>query len=144
VESIILKGERTETLLTSLQETNEELAGDSLFRRGLRRLQAPLKNFKLALDMASPLASIEPTASTAVGVVSWVTAVSSPFNRRREIPRLKNNNLGQIAIAICGAEDSLKAQIISMLEHVAIIDDCDALGQKLDAENGIHKVRRCL
>ena len=31
-----------------------------------------------------------------------------------------------------------------MLEHVAIIDDCDTLGQKLDAENGIHKVRQYL
>ncbi|OCK74793.1 hypothetical protein K432DRAFT_397804 [Lepidopterella palustris CBS 459.81] len=27
-----------------------------------------------------------------------------------------------------------------MLEHVAVIDDCDTLGQKLDAENGIHKL----
>ncbi|KIW89922.1 uncharacterized protein Z519_09352 [Cladophialophora bantiana CBS 173.52] len=26
-----------------------------------------------------------------------------------------------------------------MLEHVAIIDDCDTLGRKLDDENGIHK-----
>ncbi|OAP59319.1 hypothetical protein AYL99_06617 [Fonsecaea erecta] len=118
VASVISKGDKIESLLTNLQETNEELAGDSLFRRGLRRLQAPLKNFKLALDMASPLASIEPTASTAVGVVTCVTA---------------------IAIGICGAEDSLNAQIISMLEHVAIIDDCDTLGQKLDADNGIHK-----
>ncbi|KAK5232289.1 hypothetical protein LTR47_006502 [Exophiala xenobiotica] len=118
VANVISKGDRIESLLTNLQETNEELAGDSLFRRGLRKLQAPLKNFKLALDMASPLASIEPTASTAVGVVTCVTA---------------------IAIGICGAEDSLNAQIISMLEHVAIIDDCDTLGQKLDAENGIHK-----
>ncbi|KAK5207557.1 hypothetical protein LTR41_006601 [Exophiala xenobiotica] len=118
VASVISKGDRIESLLTNLQETNEELAGDSLFRRGLRKLQAPLKNFKLALDMASPLASIEPTASTAVGVVTCVTA---------------------IAIGICGAGDSLNAQIISMLEHVAIIDDCDTLGQKLDAENGIHK-----
>lgn len=27
-----------------------------------------------------------------------------------------------------------------MLEHIAIIDDCDILGQKLDAGNGIQKV----
>ncbi|KAJ9653673.1 hypothetical protein H2198_007184 [Neophaeococcomyces mojaviensis] len=118
VKSVILKGDRIERLLTSLEQTNKELAGDSLFRRGLRRLQAPLRNFKLALDLASPLASVQPTVSTAVGVVSCVTT---------------------IAIAICGAEDSLNTQIISMLEHVAIIDDCDTLGQKLDAENGIHK-----
>ncbi|KAL8707336.1 MAG: hypothetical protein Q9225_007773, partial [Loekoesia sp. 1 TL-2023] len=118
VKSVILKGERIEKLFTSLEEANEKLAGDSLFRRGVQRLQAPLRNFKLALDIASPLTSIEPTASTAVGVVSSVTA---------------------IAIAICGAEDALNTQIVTMLEHVAIIDECDTLGQKLDAGNAIHK-----
>ena len=29
-----------------------------------------------------------------------------------------------------------------MLEHMAIIDECDILGQKLEAGNKIHKVRR--
>lgn len=28
-----------------------------------------------------------------------------------------------------------------MLEHVAIIDECDTLGQKLDAGSNIYKVR---
>ncbi|KAL8921899.1 MAG: hypothetical protein Q9208_005503 [Pyrenodesmia sp. 3 TL-2023] len=118
VKAVISKGERIEKLFTGLEETNEKVAGDSLFRRGVRRLQAPLRNFKLALDMASPLASIEPTASTAVGVVTSVTA---------------------IAITVCGAEEALNAQIVNMLEHVAIIDECDILGQKLDAGNAIHK-----
>ncbi|KAL8892444.1 MAG: hypothetical protein Q9192_005610 [Flavoplaca navasiana] len=118
VKSVILKGERIEKLFSSLEETNGKVAGDSLFRRGVQRLGAPLRNFKLALDMASPFTSIEPTASTAVGVVSSVTA---------------------IAIAICGAEEALNAQIVTMLEHVAIIDECDILGQKLEAGNKIHK-----
>ncbi|KAL8760990.1 MAG: hypothetical protein Q9184_002842 [Pyrenodesmia sp. 2 TL-2023] len=121
VKAVISKGERIEKLFTSLEETNEKAVGDSLFRRGVQRLQAPLRNFKLALDMAKPLASIEPTASTAVGVVSSVTA------------------LGQIAVAVCGAEEALNAQIVTMLEHIAIIDECDILGQKLDAGNTIHK-----
>lgn len=81
VQNVISKGERIETLFTSLEEANETVAGDSVFRRGVRRLQAPLRNFKLALDMARPLASIEPTASTAVGVVTSVTAVSPPTSR---------------------------------------------------------------
>ncbi|KAL8836220.1 MAG: hypothetical protein Q9170_002997 [Blastenia crenularia] len=118
VKSVILKGERVEKLFTSLEESNEKVAGESLFGRGVQRLQAPLRNFKLALDMASPLTSIDPTASTAVGVVRSVTAV---------------------AIAICGAEEALNTQIISMLEHVAIIDECDILGQRLHAGNAIHK-----
>ncbi|KAL8927590.1 MAG: hypothetical protein Q9172_001300 [Xanthocarpia lactea] len=117
-KSMISKGESIEKLFMTLEKTNEEFAGDSLFRRGLRRLQAPLTNIKLALDIASPLAAIEPTASTAVGVVQSVTAV---------------------AIAICGAEEELNARIVTMLDHVAIIDECDILGQKLDAGNVIHK-----
>lgn len=141
VDSVFLKGERIENLLTSLEEANGELAGSSLFRRGVQRLQTPLRNLKLALDIASPLTSIEPTASTAVGVVSSVTAVSLPFSRPYEIRKNGSNKREQVAIAICGAEESLNAQIISMLEHVAIIDECDTLGQKLDAGNAIHKVR---
>ena len=144
VNSVYLKGEKIdsiENLLTSLEEANEELAGDSLFRRGVQRLQTPLRNLKLALDIASPLTSIHPTASTAVGVVSSVTAVSPPISRHYEFRKNGINKPGQLAIAICGAEESLNAQIISMLEHVAIIDECDTLGQKLDAGNAIHKVR---
>jgi len=89
VKSDILMGERIEKLLTSLEETNEELAGDSLFRRGLRRLQGPLRNIKLALDIAHPVTSIEPTASTAVGVVSSVTAVSVSISRPNDIRRVE-------------------------------------------------------
>ncbi|KAL8906672.1 MAG: hypothetical protein Q9171_006175 [Xanthocarpia ochracea] len=118
-KSMISKGESIEKLFMTLAKTNEELAGDSLFRRGLQRLQAPLTNIKLALDIASPLAAIEPTASTAVGIVQSVTTV---------------------AIAICGAEEELNARIVTMLDHVAIIDECDILGQKLDAGNAIHKI----
>lgn len=98
VKSVILKGEKIETLLANLQGTNEELAGDSLFRRGVQRLQTPLKNFKLALDMARPLASIEPTASTAVGVVSCVTAVSSPLADVRRSQGLKMTNRARLPL----------------------------------------------
>ncbi|KAL8847007.1 MAG: hypothetical protein Q9221_007920 [Calogaya cf. arnoldii] len=121
VKTIISKGGGIEKLFTSLEETHGKVAGDTLFGRGVRRLQAPLRNFKLALDLASPLTSIEPTVSTAVGVVSSVTAPA------------------QVAIAICGAEEALNAQIVTMLEQIAIIDECDILGQKLDAGNMIYK-----
>ncbi|KAL8777275.1 MAG: hypothetical protein Q9194_002649 [Teloschistes cf. exilis] len=99
VKTVISKGRGIEKLFTSLEETHGKVAGDSLFGKG-------------------PLTSIEPTASTAVGVVSSVTVV---------------------AIAICGAEEALNAQIVTMLEHIAIIDECDILGQKLDAGNIIYK-----
>ncbi len=82
MKTVISKGGGIEKLFTSLEETHGKVAGDSLFGRGVQRLQAPLRNFKLALDLASPLTSIEPTASTAVGVVSSVTAVSHPTIRR--------------------------------------------------------------
>lgn len=62
------------------------------------------------------------------------------MQRVRQSDEYDVNNLGQAAIAICGAEESLQAQIVSMLQHVQIIDECDILGQKLDAGNGIHKV----
>ena len=77
MKSEILVNGKAFELLTSLGETNKELRDDSLFRRGLQRLQGPLRNTKLALDLVRPVASIDPTASTALGVVSSVTAVSS-------------------------------------------------------------------
>lgn len=76
VNLAILKGQNIKDLLTGLEKTNEELAGESLFRRGVQRLQNPMKYIKLALDLASPLARLQPIASTAVGVLSLVTAVS--------------------------------------------------------------------
>lgn len=76
VNSVILKGEKLETVLQKLQETNEDHADESLFRRGLRNLETPLHGLKLALDLTKPFLCFEPTASTAVGVVSCVTAVS--------------------------------------------------------------------
>lgn len=76
VDSVLLEGEWIGLLLASLEETNEELAVESLFRRGVQRVHGPLKNFKFALDLASPLASFHPVAISAVSVVSGVTAVS--------------------------------------------------------------------
>ena len=141
VKSVIMNGERIENLLTRLKETNENIADNSLFWRGIKRLQEPLRFFKLAVDMASPFASIEPTASTAVGAVSCVTAVSSLLRVYCIVAELDYNNLKQTAITVCGAEERLKSQIVRMLEHVAIINDCDIIGQNMRAENEIQMVR---
>jgi hypothetical protein len=49
-----------------------------MFLRGLaclRELRVPLETFKLALDLATPLSRLEPTAATVFGLVSSVTAV---------------------------------------------------------------------
>jgi hypothetical protein len=44
--------------------------------RYLHSLQVPLDSFKLALDLVTPLTSIEPTAGMVFGIVKGVTAVS--------------------------------------------------------------------
>jgi hypothetical protein len=78
VKGRIMNDEKIDELFAILEEKNDQSARDSLFRRGSRKLRLPLENFKLALDIASPLASIALTASTAVGVVKSVTAVRLP------------------------------------------------------------------
>lgn len=68
-------------LFKELEEIDKEATKESAFLRGveyLRSLQVPLERFKLALDLASPLTSIEPSAAAVFGVVSSVTAVSPP------------------------------------------------------------------
>lgn len=74
-----LSEKSAEQLFRELEEFEREAAHKSAFLRGverLRSLKTPLDTFKLALDLASPLANLEPTASTVLGVVRSVTAVS--------------------------------------------------------------------
>lgn len=61
-----------------LESIDSETTRKSAFLRGvayLRSIQVPLERFKLALDLASPLANLDPVASTVIGVVRSVTAV---------------------------------------------------------------------
>jgi hypothetical protein len=75
----ILKGDNVAQLFKQLESLDKDASQDSVFLRGVRylhSLQVPLERFKLALDLASPLTSMEPTVATVFGVVKSVTAVS--------------------------------------------------------------------
>lgn len=72
-------GRNAEMLFKQLEEIEQDVTHESAFLRGVQRLRflkTPLDNFKLALDLASPLTNLEPTASVVFGVVRSVTAVS--------------------------------------------------------------------
>lgn len=74
-----LKGKDIAQLFKELEDTQSEVASKSAFSKGVRylqTLQVPLERFKQVLDLASPLASLEPTAATVVGVVRCMTTVS--------------------------------------------------------------------
>jgi hypothetical protein len=78
IDVAILKGSSAAQLLEKLEDVDKEATQESVFLRGvayLRSIQVPLERFKLALDLASPLGSLDPTASTVLGVVKSVTAV---------------------------------------------------------------------
>ncbi len=80
VNSAILKGASVADLFHQLEQIEKDTSDESIFLRGVRYLQSlqvPLERFKLALDLASPLTSIEPTTATVFGVVKSATAVSS-------------------------------------------------------------------
>lgn len=67
-----------EQLFDDLGNINRLHSEESSFRRGLahlRSVKAPLDNLKLALDLANPLVSFEPTAAIIVGIVRGVTTV---------------------------------------------------------------------
>lgn len=75
----ILKGSSVAQLFQKLEEIDKDVTQKSAFVRGMEFLHSvkkPLENFKLALDLASPLAELEPVATTVVGVLKSVTAVS--------------------------------------------------------------------
>lgn len=84
VNVAILKGETVAELFKQLEKLDKDASQESAFLRGVRylhSLQVPLERFKLALDLASPLTSLQPTVSMVFGLVKSVTAVSSFFYR---------------------------------------------------------------
>ncbi|KAH7035969.1 uncharacterized protein B0I36DRAFT_265433 [Microdochium trichocladiopsis] len=86
---------------------------ESLIRRGMSRLRGPLTWLDAALSAASPLAALEPTASSAFGIARGVTT---------------------LAIGICGVEARLSGNIKQMLEQIAVIDDCDNVTQSFESK----------
>ncbi|KAF2721180.1 hypothetical protein K431DRAFT_312687 [Polychaeton citri CBS 116435] len=120
IDVAILKSKHVEQLFRDLEEMDKEASNESAFLRGVRHLhsiQIPLERFKLALDLASPLTSCEPTVTTVFGVLRGVTA---------------------IAISFASADLEFAKQIGEMLEQISYIDDCDTLGQRTN-KNDIHK-----
>ena len=82
IDIAILKGRNAAQLFTDLVEIDKDATQESAFLRGLqylRSIRVPLDTMKLALDLAYPLARLDPTATTVFGVVQSVTAVSSPY-----------------------------------------------------------------
>ncbi|KAJ6019002.1 hypothetical protein N7522_001069 [Penicillium canescens] len=115
-----LSGKNAEQLFKELEEIEHEATQESAFLRGVQRLRflkPALDTFKLALDLTSPLANLEPTASTVFGVVRSVTA---------------------IAITFANSDLDFAKQIAEMLERISYIDECDTLGRKVDRKD-IHK-----
>lgn len=79
IDVAFLNGKNVAQLFGELQEIDNEATQESAFLRGVKYLhsiQVPLERFKLALDLASPLTSLEPTVVTVFSVVRSVTAVS--------------------------------------------------------------------
>ena len=75
----LLEGKNVSQLFKSLEEIESDSTRDSAFTKGLnrlRKLKPALETFQLVLDLATPLASIEPVATTVVGLTKSVTAVS--------------------------------------------------------------------
>ena len=79
IDVAILMSSNVAHLFNGLEEIDKDATKDSAFLRGvayLHSIKVPLEKFKLAIDLASPLSRLDPTAMTVVGVVSSVTAVS--------------------------------------------------------------------
>ena len=75
-----MEGKNVMQLFHELEVVGKERVHESAFLKGLNYLRAHkiyLEGFKLALDLSSPLANMEPATNAAFGVVRSVTAVSS-------------------------------------------------------------------
>lgn len=80
VDISILKGRNVKQRFKELEEIDNDTIQNSVFLRGvkyLRSIQVPLKRFNLAVNLASPLVSLDPTASIVFCIVRGVITVSS-------------------------------------------------------------------
>ncbi|KAL6236320.1 hypothetical protein BDW75DRAFT_207238 [Aspergillus navahoensis] len=120
IDIAILESKSIEQLFRELDNAEKQATSESIFMRGvncLRSLQVPLEKFKLALDLASPLTSLEPTTNAVFGMVRGATA---------------------IAITLAASNLDFAKQIGDMLDRISWIDACDTLGQKTNRKD-IHK-----
>ncbi|KAL4936888.1 hypothetical protein BDV06DRAFT_204043 [Aspergillus oleicola] len=120
IDVAMLEGRGIEQLFRELDDVERQATSESAFMRGvnsLRSLQVPLEKLKLALDLANPLTSLEPTTSAVFGVVRSVTA---------------------LAITLAASDLDFAKQVGDMLDRISWIDACDTLGQKTDRKD-IHK-----
>ncbi|TPX15039.1 uncharacterized protein E0L32_004869 [Thyridium curvatum] len=75
--SLLLAGSR-ETFFQLMENLQGDVGGGSTLSRGLLHMKGPLERLNMALDVAKPLTSLEPTQalSTAVGIVQTVIKAS--------------------------------------------------------------------
>lgn len=79
IDTAQITGKSVEQLFVDLRSVDKSINEESTVRRGLEHLRSvktPLENFKLALDLANPFVSFEPTAATVIGVLRGVTTAS--------------------------------------------------------------------
>lgn len=91
IDIATLEGKNVVQLFRELKDIEKEATHKSAFLRGLRYLcsiKVSLEKFKFVLDTASPLASIEPTATTVFGLVRSMTVVSSVHKSDSFLQRL--------------------------------------------------------
>ncbi|KAH8659589.1 hypothetical protein BGZ61DRAFT_523502 [Ilyonectria robusta] len=134
IDVAILKGKNVAQLFRELEEIDMEATQESAFLRGVKYLQSiqvPLQTFKLALDLASPLTSLEPTATTVFSVVRSVTAIAISFaTADLEFAKQIGEMLEQIAyIAFFGWYK--EAQASGNVEPAANIEQLEELLQKV-------------
>ncbi|KAL7953002.1 hypothetical protein V8C34DRAFT_321780 [Trichoderma compactum] len=114
-------------LLDQLKQTDQKHQDQCLLRKGLRAVSPYLERLRITIDFISPLASVEPTAGTALGLIKAVNS---------------------IAIAICGAVDDITGHIESFLERIPAIERCNEVvngrSRMLDIHNALVNVYRDL
>ncbi|PNY23946.1 Uncharacterized protein TCAP_06114 [Tolypocladium capitatum] len=101
-------------LLSILRREREGLSESSWFQKGLEKLRGPLGNVDFLLHLGRAVASLDPTASTAVGILSAVTT---------------------IAVGACGAAETVGNNIVEMIKVMPIVDRCDIIHQSDRSEH---------
>ena len=81
---MLKSGRQLDELFHHLNEANQLHKEESILRRGMGRIQKPIKYLEMMVSLASPLASVNPASSVAFGIVQSVATVRRDFFEKME------------------------------------------------------------
>ncbi|ATY62351.1 wd-repeat protein [Cordyceps militaris] len=118
IRRVVSQDRDLEELFDSLSAANNKQKEESMIRRGLEKLEGPIKGVNTAIKISSPFAGFNPAASAGLNMLQGVTT---------------------LAVGVLGMGGRLDNYIKDMLSQIKVVDECDEMFQQFDDNELIYK-----